>query len=804
MKKKKQYIFISLLCLVSSIGLSQNLDIESITKSTKVKVNGNVNANMVYYNANTRNARIPFTYFLQGTVNVSWLSFNVPFTYSFSNQGENFDYQLPFNFNKLSLHPRYKWVQAHIGDVTMNFSPYTLNGYQFTGGGVELTPQKSPLKFSAMYGRLLKATEDDGNPKTVPAFKRMGYGAKVAWKKPKYKVGLIGFYAKDAEKSITAIPEERNIKPKENLAISLTSETTIAKKYTVRAEYASTAITQDLRADKSSNNANNLAGFLFNNRTSTEYYNALKADLDIKLGQMKVGLGYERIDPNYQTLGAYYFNNDFENITLNMTRSLFKNKLNLSFNIGYQRDNLNNQKAQSTGRNVGSINATYQMNDAVTLSGSYSNFTTFTNKSLNQFDDINDNDLTDEEQEALDFKQLSQNANVNLSWMLVKKKYNTQNINLSYALFSSANKENGIIRIGQANNFHNANAVYTLGFPERALSISPSLNYNYSDIGRDDSQAWGASLNISKLFFKNKFNTTLGSSYNMSENKNINSAVLNIRASASTTIAKKHNFNLNAVQLFRATTNQKKLEELTVTFGYSYAFGVKKPKLKFNKREKNKKLKEFEFSYKNYTFKGEHSKITSELTQLLNDSMFVSVKSIEIIRNNLSLLETDVVNNENASNKHYKRAAIRYLDYLYKYKNFIDIYHKLVFKSLKKLYNQAVLLGEKVKVDYVRLSSLVKEQGGIAFVSEQDKKNLKTRELKMKAHNWMQSQLKGLSYQDIVADKGSLKTFKNNYIAIIFKMIEEKKTDKEIEDFLVVEFAAFYHKKALFIINEKQ
>ncbi|RKF03583.1 hypothetical protein C8N26_1973 [Tenacibaculum lutimaris] len=797
MKRGKQYILVSLLCLVSSISLAQNLDIESITKSTKVKVSGNVNANMVYYNANTRNARIPFTYFLQGTVNVSWLSFNIPFTYSFSNQGDNFDYQLPFKFNRLSLHPKYKWVQAHIGDVTMNFSPYTLNGHQFTGGGIELTPNK-PIKFSAMYGRLLKATEDDGNPQTLPAFERTGYGARVAWEKPNYKLGLIGFYAKDAENSIAAIPEERNIKPKENLVISLTGETTIAKKYTIRAEYASTAITQDLRADKSSNTSNNLAGFLFNNRTSTEYYNAIKADLDVKLGQMKVGLGYERIDPNYETLGAYYFNNDFENITLNMARLLFKNKLNLSFNIGYQRDNLNNQKAQSTGRNIGSVNATYQMTDAITLSGMYSNFTTFTNKSLNQFDDINDNDLTDEEQEALNFKQLSQNANVNLNWMLAKKKNITQNLNLNYSLASSANKENGIIRIGQANNFHNGNAVYTIGFPEKALTISPSLNYNYSDIGRDDSKAYGTSLNINKLFFKNILNTTLGASYNNNVNKEITSNVLNFRASASTTIAQNHNLNLNAIQLFREATQQEKLSELTVTFGYSYSFGLKKPKFRFEKRERNKKVKEFSFSYKEHTFSGEHSKITSEIKQLVDNPVFASIKNIEKVRNDLSLLEKDVVNNENVSNKHYKKAAVNYLDYLYKHKDFIDTYHKLAFKSLKKLYDQAVLLDEEVKASYNRLLHLMKQEVKSGnFISKSDKKDLKTRKIKMEAHQWMQSELQKLTYQDVVTNNGILNEFKNNHISTIFKMIEEKKTEQEIENFLALEFAKFYHKKAL-------
>ncbi|WP_422091801.1 hypothetical protein [Tenacibaculum ovolyticum] len=806
MKKKVKYLLLVFGGLIVNITQAQNVDIEKVTdltKNTKLKVNGTINANTVYYSSNTRNARIPFTYFLQGTINVSWLTLSMPFTYSLSNQGENFDYQVPYKFNRLSLHPKYKWAQAHIGDVAMTFSPYTLSGHQFTGGGIELTPDKSPIQFSAMYGRLLKATEDDGNPQTLPAFKRIGYGAKIGWKKERYKLGLIGFYAKDAINSITAVPEERNIKPKENLVISISGETTIAKKYTLKAEYASTAITQDTRASESNETPKSIAGLLFNNKTSTEYYGAFKAALDMKLGQMKVGIGYERIDPNYETLGAYYFNNDFENITLNAARSLFNNKLSLSFNIGYQRDNLNNQKKQSTGRNIGSVNATYQMTEDITLSGSYSNFTTFTNKSLNQFDDINDNDLTDEEQEALNFKQLSQNANINLNWMLVKKKHLTQNINTSYSLASSANKENGIIRIGQANNFHNATTAYTIGFPKKALTISPSLNYNYSDIGRDDSQALGASLNINKLFLKNRLNTTLGTSYNTNKNKDITTGVVNVRATISTILAKKHNLNLNAIQLFRNTTNQKRLKELTVTFGYSYAFDIKKPKFKFGKKEKTKKVKEFEFSYKKHTFSGEHSLITDQVKEVFNSSQFENIRSIKKIESNLSLLELDIKNNEDSGHKKYKKAVINYLDYLYKNKNFIDTYHKLAFSSLKKLYKQAVLLDEKVKADYVRLLSLVTEQGGIEYVSEKDKKDLKIRELKMKAHEWMQSQLKELVYDDIVKNKGFLRDFKDLYISKIFVMIEENKKEEEIAAYLSLAFAKYYHKKALSIIQKK-
>ncbi len=575
-----------LFCIISYCQFGYSQDLENIgsrtvdkIKNSPLKINGGISANSIFYNANERSSREPFTYFLQGNLNIGWLSFNMPLSYSFSSQGNSLGYETPFKFNRVSLSPKYKWVQAHLGDVAMTFSPYTLSGHQFTGGGVELTPEGS-FNISAMYGRLLKATEDDGQPQSLPAFNRIGYGTKLGLVNDIYKVGLIGFYAKDDINSIAAVPDDRHITPKENIVVGIDGEVTIAENYTIKAEYASTAITQDTRAENRDEKGNGLASLLFNNKASTEYYDAYKLGFDFQLDEMKLGLVYERIDPGYETLGAYFFNNDFENITLNGSRSLFNGELNLSFNAGYQRDNLENQKTQATSRFVSAVNATIKASDRITLTGSYSNFSTHTNKSLNQFDDINDSDLTDEDLEALDFKQLSKNANVNVNWVLAEGEKNSQNLNVNYSLAASANEQAGIIRVGQANNFHNSNAVYTISFPNQSLNISTSLNYTYSDVGRDDSNAYGGALDISKKFYEDKLNSTFGVAYNTNKNKETTTDVLNYRANVTMVIAEKHNFNLNAVQLFRTATSQDGLNELTVTFGYAYTFNVGTPKKK--------------------------------------------------------------------------------------------------------------------------------------------------------------------------------------------------------------------------------
>ncbi|RIV68906.1 hypothetical protein [Flagellimonas aequoris] len=550
--------------------MAQTVDLETLGKGKAFKLGGGVSANTVFYDSDQEIGRQPFTYFLQGNLNIMFYQFSMPVSYSYSNQGEQLNYNLPFNFNRLSLHPKYKWIQGHIGDGSMGFSPYTLNGHQFTGGGLELTPN-GPWKVSTMVGRLLKATEEDGEERTIPAFRRMGYGLKVGYEKERYILGMTGFYAKDEINSILAVPDDKGITPKENMVLSFEGCYKILENLKVGAEYASTGITQDLRADVLDNGRGNITGLFLKNRASTEYFTAIRTGLDYIFNKSSIGLAYERIDPGYETLGAYYFNSDFENITLNSSTILFNNKVHLSFNIGYQRDDLEKQKQQAIKRTVGAVNIAYNASERLVLSGSYSNFSTFTNAKVNQFDVINDDDLLDNPDEQLDYKQLSQNANININYILSQKQRLQQNLNINYALADVSNAKDGVVHIGNASTFHNGNVSYTLGFPEKGMNITAALNGTLNTIGMEDSTTWGPTLNINHKFFENTLITNFGISHNTNNSTNSSTKITNLRANASYEWKKKHNFNLNLIQLLRNLSTGDS-HELTITFGHSYSF----------------------------------------------------------------------------------------------------------------------------------------------------------------------------------------------------------------------------------------
>ncbi len=773
-------------------SIAQTLDYETITQSKPLKVSGQVSASGVYYSSNQNNNREPFTYFLQGALNINIYSFSLPISYSFSNQGENLGYQLPFDFNRISLYPKYKWVTGHIGNISMTFSPYTLSGHQFTGGGVDLTPPGA-FKISAMSGRLLKAVEDNEDARTIPSYDRMGYGLKTSFEKERYKIGIIGFYAKDNQTSIDSIPEAKGVLPQENLVVSIEGEVKLGKSFSLQAEYASTAITKDTRAEEADNTDISPIATFFNNRASTEYYTAIKTRLGYGVGRVNLGLGYERIEPGYETLGAYYFNNDFENITLDASNTFFKDRLTLALNIGYQRDDLDNLKANNTNRTVGSLNATLSVSDRLNISGMYSNFSTYTNIKPNQFDEINDADLLDEQIEELDYKQLSQTATVTINYVLSGKKTSRQNLTMNYALNDVSNEQGGVVRLGDASTFHNMNLGHTIDFSERSLNISTSVNGTYNTIGREEATTWGPTLSVGKRYFKKTLNTQLSAGYNSSTSTTSTTSVTNLRGAVTYTLKERHNFNLNAVQLFRSGGNNGQLSEFTATFSYNYAFGLKKPKINFNK--KPKKAKEandsIKIQYRKYRYEGLPIDITPELLALPEKEGFAHI--IKDKRGRLSDLGEQLEETEQKDKRVYKEVAISYLKAMNLYFDFAEFYNEKIYESYLKLVREAQEIDRQIRDEFTVLSARI---NSAEEKNQEDLDRQKVLEKRYESHTeLLQSLLKwDLKPEDIEYPEGDIKTLKRHNASKVFSMYQNEKPERDIVKFIEIRLADVFHK----------
>lgn len=566
MNTKKCWIkfLVALLLLIGKNGYSQDVDLETFYKPN-FKVTGGVNANTIFYNSNQKSSREPFSYLLSGNLNISAFTFTIPISYSLTNQGNNLGYTAPFDFNRLCIMPKYKWVKAYIGNVSMTFSPYTLSGFPFKGVGLELTP-RSPFKISLMGGKLLKAVDQDDALGGFPVYERFGYGAKIGFEKESYKIGWIGFYAKDNENSISLAGTDTGVTPKENWVNSLLFSTSLVKNLNLNVEYALSVLTDDTRATDTSKRS--YRDRLFAAKENTSYLNAVNVNFDYAIQKSMVGLTYERIDPNYNTLGAMYFNNDLENIALRFSRPFYKDNINLSASLGYQRDDLAQEKKQNTKRVVGSINMNYKITDQINFTGSYSNFSTYTNKKLDQFELINNPNLV--AADTLDYRQLSQNANLNLTYAFGKKK--NQNMSFNYSIAGQANEQGGIIRKGQASTVQNYMLSHSVNFIGIKTAVNSSLNYTNNQVGQFDNSSLGASVGLSKKLFKEKLNANFGVLYNNTQSDESSSSVFGINFNNTYTLLKKHNFKLGMISMFRSATNKPANNDLVLNFNYGYSF----------------------------------------------------------------------------------------------------------------------------------------------------------------------------------------------------------------------------------------
>lgn len=245
----------------------------------------------------------------------------------------------------------------------MNFSSYTLAGHVFLGGGVELTPGK--WRIGAMYGRLKKPVPfnfSDSTQHYSASFRRMGYGLKVGYENQGNAVSINLFSAKDDLRSIPFVLPESNLTPQQNIALSIHVRKQLIERIFLEAEYGLSSLNNDIRATpeqdtvSKSRNSNLLRGLLPANAT-TRYFDAFKGCIGYQGSWYGLQVNYERIAPEYQTLGAYYFNNDMENLTLAPTLRLLRNTFTLTANTGVKRNNLDKSRNATTKRFVGSLNA---------------------------------------------------------------------------------------------------------------------------------------------------------------------------------------------------------------------------------------------------------------------------------------------------------------------------------------------------------------------------------------------------------------------------------------------------------------
>lgn len=557
-------------CCIFLAVAAQAQQLESLGVKKGIKVNGGVSFGNNFYTASGISNRLnPYSYILTGNLNINAFGVAIPLSFSYSNQ--NFSYRQPFNI--VGASPSYKKFRAHIGYRNLSFSPYTLNGHNFLGGGLEYNGDKFGVVI--MSGRLLKGVEyDSNNVNVLPAYKRMGAGIKLSYKNNGDEISISNFYAKDIINSIDSVPIRIGLQAQENVVWGISFKKKLGKKFALVGDMGRSEWTKDITAADESNPSNSPFASIFyiKGNQSTVTYNAMKFNGTYTFKLFSLGAGYERIDPEYRTLGAYYFNNDLENITVNAATALFKSKVNVSGNIGLQHDDLNNKKASSMRRTVGSVNLGMNPTTRLNINLSYSNFYSYVNVKP-----IDLQYLPNARYDTLNYTQISQTISGSVGYKLLESDNVSKMISLSSSQMSAASKQ---ASTDQKNSMLNGTVAYNQSWKKTGMSLGISLNGNQSRFESNTTLYAGIGINGGMPLLNKKLRATLGVNMNQNyDNNKLVAYLFSVNNSYSYKLGKHHSLNASIrytgrTQIATSVTGRynTNFNEFMGTLAYRYNF----------------------------------------------------------------------------------------------------------------------------------------------------------------------------------------------------------------------------------------
>ncbi len=558
---KKRLVFVPIvwLLLFAQLGLAQDL---SNLKDTKpVTISGGINLMGGLYSVEGIEPRQPDAiYSLSGNFTVNIYNLSLPFSFLVGNQENN--YSQPFN--RFGVSPKYKWLTVHLGHRNVKFSPYTLAGHSFLGVGVEINP--GLFRFGAVYGNFRREVGTDStNLDAVPAYKRKGYSFKIGVGNQDNYFDFILFKAKDDTLSAPEFTMEDNVLPAENLVVGISSRISTKSNLFLELDYAASAYTRDIRAQGLDEGEISYAKplfSLFNPKTTSQVLTAKEAAIGYKGKLLGLSLRYKRVDPDYQSMGAYYFKSDVENITIAPYVKLFKRRLNIKSSLGFEHNNLKNTKAAQTNRTIGSLSVLLRPIKSLSLNYRYSNY------------GIAQRDGYREIHDTIRMQQNNKSISGGANYTIVKEK-NTHsfNINSSYQALDDLNSQTADFSESKT---YNTQYNYAYTYMPAGFNVFLSYIRTKSITLIDQERIFaGPGFGVAKLWFNNSLSTSINLNYmNNKLNGVTEGKILNLSSLISYKIKKKHRIKLiyNFIKSNSDSTVVNSYRESTLKLSYSYSF----------------------------------------------------------------------------------------------------------------------------------------------------------------------------------------------------------------------------------------
>jgi len=481
-------------------------DLNGLSSQQPVQLSGNLSLTNSFYGVtNIPNRRSPYAYIMNGNATLQLYGISIPFSFIYSDEQSSFSQP----FNQFGLSPHYKWATLHLGYRNVTFSPFTLAGHTFLGGGLELNP--GILRFGVVYGRFKEAIPEDTTavPRSrlyqmaLPSYKRSGYAVKLGLGGEKNYFDLIMMKAEDDSSSIPYSPTRYDVAPGENTVFGISNKFTLFKKITWQNELAASIYTLDTRADAidiSDFPMQNFAETVFDPKTSTQLLSAVESRLSYRHKLFSMQLKYRRVDPDYKSMGAYYFLTDIEQYTFIPSFSLFQQKVFINASLGLQRDNLNDKKLATTHRQIGSFNLSYNPSAIFGINIKYSNYGISQNSGLKR--------LTD----TIRLQQVTKNIGLAPHLNFINERV-SHNISM-YVGYQELDDDNRFTSAYTEMNSFNGQLNYNLRFIKNQFTLNPSLSYINSAFQSGETKSIGIAMGANKPLWDNALTMNLRMGYN--------------------------------------------------------------------------------------------------------------------------------------------------------------------------------------------------------------------------------------------------------------------------------------------------
>jgi hypothetical protein len=566
MRENYRYILF-IICVVLLIRTHAQ-DVSNFKSQPIVKLTGSWASSATAYAASGITARrVPFSWLTSANVNVNIKGFDLPFSCIITEQ--NRDFRQPFN--QFGVSPSYKNLKLHLGWRNMQYSNYTLNSHTFFGAGIDYKIKK--LSLSAMYGRFLKAVPEDSTKTIVNSgsqfpfavYNRFGYSVKLGLGTNNNNISLIFLKAKDEVRSLPVRPVKSLVSPAENAVIGLKSKLSFMQHLKWELDGAVSVYTNDVRAtDYPIENEELLQRLnkIVPVKLSSAVYYAGETFLAWIDKNYSVKLKYQRILPDFKSMGMYFIQTDVDRKVLEARWNDKKQIVSIDGSFGLENDNLTNRKIASTNRTIGSLNANFNPNSKFGISLSYMNYGTTQSPGLKS---ISDTVILDQVTNSIILTP-------RLTFTNTKMIHSTV-LSISRQSLNDRNKFN-------SDNFEmevfNTTLTYVLTLLSSNYSFDVSPFYVQSDIADGKSINLGTNLGVNKTFLKNKLNTSISASYSTNSFNNTNNGfTLQGRFNIGYRLDKHHRLQLQLTHVVNESISalvSRSFNEFTGTLQYVYSF----------------------------------------------------------------------------------------------------------------------------------------------------------------------------------------------------------------------------------------